>query len=454
MNRPILLLVMLIQSVAFHAQTDSTLTAKRALDLADSLATANNYPMALSYADSAIVNATAQQDTASLVSAAFVKGRYLEALQRPADAIAAFEGILPVAEKPALRYLKLNTLEELIRLSESTQQLPRALEYTRQLHALEIELKEMEMAEMATANELVYNGTIESMSKWQTARNKETDERIFMLSIAAAVAGLAVVLLLVMLLLKNRQVEKTSEGNAQIQSDREQETEARKAIETDLEKTKSELKKKQKESESLSQLLRRMEKEVGAQRAELEKKIAESIQSARKEAEEIARTAPSGTSVEHILQLKNTLTRAMAELRSGSAPLGMSPSDRSNLSVQLNFLSEALARPDLPIHFETFGALRNTPESLNEQVYRIATELLINGLLHSSASRMKAALTYSSDQLTLVIQDNGKGITREQASSGAGLTAVRLRGQLINAHIDVATSPTEGTTYTITIPVR
>jgi signal transduction histidine kinase len=91
---------------------------------------------------------------------------------------------------------------------------------------------------------------------------------------------------------------------------------------------------------------------------------------------------------------------------------------------------------------------------LNEQVYRIATELLMNGLVHSSASRLKAALTYSTDQISLVVQDNGKGITREQASSGAGLTAVRMRGQLINAHIDVATSPTEGTTYTITIPVR
>jgi signal transduction histidine kinase len=454
MNRPILLLVMLIQSVAFHAQTDSTLTAKRALDLADSLATANNYPLALSYADSAIVKATAQQDTALLVSGAFVKGRYLEAVERPADAISEFERILPLLEKPALRYLKLNTLEELIRLSESTQQLPRALQYTRQLHALEIELKEMEMAEMATANELVYNGTIESMSKWQTARNKETDERIFMLSLAAAVAGLAVVLLLVMLILKSRQNEKVSAGNAQIQSDREQEAEARKAIEADLEKAKSELKKKQKETDSLSQLLRRMEKDAGVQRADLEKKIALSIQSARKEAEEIARTAPPGTSVEHILQLKNILTRAMAELRTGTAPLGMSSSDRNNLSAQLNALSDALSRPDLPIHFETFGALRSTPESLNEQVYRIATELLINGLAHSSASRLKAALSYTTDQLSLVIQDNGKGITREQASSGAGLTAVRVRGQLINAHIDVATSPTEGTTYTITIPTR
>ncbi|MFO0360497.1 MAG: sensor histidine kinase [Flavobacteriales bacterium] len=454
MNRPILLLAMLIQSIAIHAQTDSTLTAKRALELADSLATANNYKLALSYADSAIVKATAQQDTALFVSGAFAKGRYLETLQRTADAIAEFERILPFVEKPSLRYLKLNTLEELIRLSESTQDFPRALEYTRQLHALEMELKELEMAEMATANELVYNGTIESMSKWQEARNRETDERIFMLSIAAAVAGLAVVLLLVMLILKGRQAEKNSAGNAQLQSDREQEVLVRTAIETDLEKAKAELKKKQKEGESLSQLLRRIEKEAGTQRADLEKKVSQSIQSARKEVEEIARTAPSGVSVEHILQLKNTLTRALGELRSGTAPLGMHPEDRSNLSAQLNTLCEALARPDLPIHFETFGAVRLTTDALNEQVYRIATELLMNGLVHSSASRLKAALTYSTDQISLVVQDNGKGITREQASSGAGLTAVRMRGQLINAHIDVATSPTEGTTYTITIPVR
>jgi len=454
MNRPILLLAMLIQSVAFHAQTDSTLTGKRALELADSLAAANNYALALSYADSAIAQATAQQDTALFVSGVFTRGRYLESLQRPADAITEFERILPFMEKPSLRYLKLNTLEELIRLSESTQQFPRALDYTRQIHALEMELKELEVAEMTTANELVYNGTIESMSKWQAARNKETDERILMLSIAAAVAGLAVVLLLVMLILKSRQVEKTSAGSAQIQSDREQEAEARKAIETDLDKAKTELKKKLKETESISQLLRRIEKETGNQRAELEKKVSQSIQSARKEVEEIARTAPTGVSVEHILQLKNTLTRALGELRTGTVPLGMSPAERSNLSAQLTALSEALSRPDLPIHFETFGAVRSTPEALNEQVYRIATELLMNGLVHSFATRLKAALTYSTDQISLVVQDNGKGITREQASSGAGLTAVRVRGQLINAHIDVATSPTEGTTYTITIPVR
>ena len=454
MNRPLLLMAMLIHSIAFHAQTDSALAGKRALELADSLATANNYKLALSYADSTIAKATAQQDTALFVSGSFAKGRYLETLQRPADAIAEFERILPFVEKPSLRYLKLKALEELILLGESTQDFPRALEYTRQMHALEMELKELEMAEMATANELVYNGTIESMSKWQEARNRETDERTFMLSIAAAVAGLAVVMLLVMLMLKGRQAGKTTAGNTQLQSDRDQEALARKAIETDLEKAKAELTKKQKEAESISQLLRRLEKEAGMQRADLERKVSQSIQSARKEMEEIARTAPSGVSVEQILQLKNTLTRALSELRTGTAPLGMRPEDRSNLSAQLNALCEALIRPDLPIHFETFGTVRITPDVLNEQVYRIATELLMNGLVHSSASRLKAALTYSTDQISLVVQDNGKGITREQASSGAGLNAVRVRGQLLNAHIDVATSPTEGTTYTITIPVR
>jgi len=85
-------------------------------------------------------------------------------------------------------------------------------------------------------------------------------------------------------------------------------------------------------------------------------------------------------------------------------------------------------------------------------IYRIVLELVNNSLRHALATEITAQLIYHPNQLSIMVEDNGKGFSKS-SMDGIGLKNVRSRVNYLNGtlHIDSAHN---GTTIMIQLPYK
>lgn len=96
-------------------------------------------------------------------------------------------------------------------------------------------------------------------------------------------------------------------------------------------------------------------------------------------------------------------------------------------------------------------------------LFRIIQELLNNVLKHAAARTLTVEAAVAADLVRLTVRDDGKGFvpgsTAEQqqgetaGGDGVGLLNMRSRAAAIGAEFSLASSPGQGTTATITIPL-
>lgn len=86
-------------------------------------------------------------------------------------------------------------------------------------------------------------------------------------------------------------------------------------------------------------------------------------------------------------------------------------------------------------------------------IFRMIQELLNNALKHSGGSFIRVAFT-NENELTISVQDNGKGFNADPnlQRSGLGLFNIENRARLAGANVVFNSAPGEGSTIIITIP--
>jgi two-component system, NarL family, sensor kinase len=82
-------------------------------------------------------------------------------------------------------------------------------------------------------------------------------------------------------------------------------------------------------------------------------------------------------------------------------------------------------------------------------VYRIVQELLNNAVKHSGASQILAQVMRQENNLTITVEDNGKGFDSEKLVDGAGLKNIRSRVDYLKGQLDIQTKPGKGTSVHI-----
>jgi signal transduction histidine kinase len=92
-----------------------------------------------------------------------------------------------------------------------------------------------------------------------------------------------------------------------------------------------------------------------------------------------------------------------------------------------------------------------------DEVYRIARELLRNAFRHAQARQIEAEIRYDHAQLRLRIRDDGKGIDRKVLQKGRrtghwGLPGIRERAKRIGARLDFWSEAGAGTEVELTVP--
>ena len=92
---------------------------------------------------------------------------------------------------------------------------------------------------------------------------------------------------------------------------------------------------------------------------------------------------------------------------------------------------------------------------LNTTFFRIFQETLTNIIRHAQATRTDVLLKEESGHLSLLISDNGRGISMAEISStkSIGLLGMRERAALLGGEFKISGAPGKGTTVTVIIPL-
>jgi signal transduction histidine kinase len=90
--------------------------------------------------------------------------------------------------------------------------------------------------------------------------------------------------------------------------------------------------------------------------------------------------------------------------------------------------------------------LDNTPlhDALKLNLYRIIQEQLNNILKYANASEIWVRVNIGSDNVTLLISDNGKGFDTGTQSKGIGMINIQNRAELFNGKVEVNSAPGKG----------
>jgi signal transduction histidine kinase len=155
--------------------------------------------------------------------------------------------------------------------------------------------------------------------------------------------------------------------------------------------------------------------------------------------------------------------KALAESRGAIQDLRSEPITNGNVADLLKAESTELANTaakdrELP-SFDLIeeGERRPLAPAANNEICRIALELLRNAFHHANASRIEAEIRYDDQALRVRIRDNGKGIDPKVLKDGGkpghwGLKGIRERAQRIESHLDFWSNASAGTEVELTVP--
>jgi signal transduction histidine kinase len=174
----------------------------------------------------------------------------------------------------------------------------------------------------------------------------------------------------------------------------------------------------------------------------------------RLNAESIDLSSKNLTSAEALAyqNVLDMIDKACTELRSISHNMMPSGIEHFGLKATLESLVGKLNQTSqTQFVFDSFELELLQNEDTALQVYRIILELMNNIIKHASASQATVQLIMQQQQLTIVVEDNGKGFTEKTTTKGIGLLSVRSRVEAMQGKITIDTNA-EGTTIIIEIP--
>lgn len=155
--------------------------------------------------------------------------------------------------------------------------------------------------------------------------------------------------------------------------------------------------------------------------------------------------------------------QAIAQSRDAIQDIRSEPTAQSDLAQLLTAAGQELASSqednrEAPVFRVIVEGERQTLSPvLQDEVYRIAREVLRNAFQHARAHLIEAEIRYDDHLLCLRIRDDGQGIDPKVQKEGRraghwGLPGVRERAQRIGAQLDFWSEAGAGTEVQLTVP--
>jgi two-component system NarL family sensor kinase len=152
-----------------------------------------------------------------------------------------------------------------------------------------------------------------------------------------------------------------------------------------------------------------------------------------------------------------SLARAnLEEARRSVLDLRPIPLESHDLPGALKELARLIpATGHLDIDIGVNGEYRQLPARLEAGLFRMAQEALTNILRHAQAKTAHMELFYTSDQIRLIVKDDGKGFDPQNIPPGHfGLVGLNERARMLGGSLRLESSPGGGTRLEVTIPIQ
>src|SRR5690606_7698836 len=106
----------------------------------------------------------------------------------------------------------------------------------------------------------------------------------------------------------------------------------------------------------------------------------------------------------------------------------------------------------------TAGSVRPLPRSLEDAVFRIGREAIVNAVRHADAARIDIQLDYRPNRFRLEVRDDGRGFSPQEAEEARlqghlGLAGIRDRAAHLGGHCEISSQPGAGTIVTVELPL-
>jgi signal transduction histidine kinase len=150
----------------------------------------------------------------------------------------------------------------------------------------------------------------------------------------------------------------------------------------------------------------------------------------------------------------NMVRRSHKEAKKSFATIDFDIDCGPNIADSLRKVAEHLsAGRGLAIHAASQGSTRKIPKSVAETMFRIGQEAIYNCVRHSGATQVDIGLDIQRDTARLIVKDNGCGFIVDAGNYGFGLRGMSQRAANVSAHLEILSSPGEGTTVLIIAPI-
>lgn len=140
----------------------------------------------------------------------------------------------------------------------------------------------------------------------------------------------------------------------------------------------------------------------------------------------------------------------MEKLRPGSIPL-------TTLERAFFEILDEIARDARPrLRILVTGHPKRLSAAIEQRIYMIQREALINAIRHSDATNIEAELDYFPRRLRVVIRDNGRGFEPKGLKSGrgsySGARTMVEQAKAMGGHLEIWSKPRCGTEVELSLP--
>ena len=168
--------------------------------------------------------------------------------------------------------------------------------------------------------------------------------------------------------------------------------------------------------------------------------------------------APADSSITPLLaRALRFVHRAIDEGRAALRGVhAVSPAPRSLEEAISTLLNEVGPSGDRRLRMFVSGSPKALTPLVQEQLFLIGREAVINALRHSEGTAIEVELQYRSDALCMLVRDNGLGINsdalKQQNDFHWGLSGMRERAEKMGARFGISSRAGAGTEVRVAVP--
>ena len=158
---------------------------------------------------------------------------------------------------------------------------------------------------------------------------------------------------------------------------------------------------------------------------------------------EMAEHAAAPEEAARLERLRGIAEHTLGELRTLIYELRPTILDDLGLGAAIRWMVKEVVEPTgLKVDLQLQGLDRRLPHQVETAIFRITQEAFNNMLKHAAASRARVAVEVNSREVTVTVEDNGKGfnpaaVPVSRSGRGLGLMGMRERAELLGGILEI-----------------